>query len=135
MSHDASDLETEALSDLRHRFAAVHELSTRVEIELLDRNLEDSSKDFVILWHLANHEERTRFGAHEQRCRYVGVAAVSLLDANLSSIIDYRELKGQFILSQVGAVKIQAPQLSVRVSLAGRHLEGLEIGSIASQAA
>ena len=70
MSHDATDLETEAFRDLRHRFAAVHELSTCVEVQLLDRHLEDSSKDFVILRHAANHEERARFGAHDQRRRY-----------------------------------------------------------------
>ena len=64
MSHDANDLETEALRDLRHRFAAVHKLPTCVEIELLDRDFEDSSKDFVILRHFANHDERAGLGAY-----------------------------------------------------------------------
>ena len=99
MSHDAADLEAEALRDLRHRFAAVDKLPTYIEIELLDRHLEDSSKDFVILWQFANHEVWARFGAHKQRRRYIGAAAVSLLDTDLSSGIVYRELKGQFVLS------------------------------------
>ena len=73
--------------------------STYIEIELLDRHLKDSSKDFVILRHVSNYEERARFGAHDQRRRYIGAAAVSVLDTDLSSRIVYRELKGQSILS------------------------------------
>ena len=110
--HNTTDLEANAFRDLRHRFAAVHELPTGVEVQLLDSYLEDSSKDFVILRHFANYEERARFGAHDQRRRYIGTPSVSPLDADLGSEMDLF-LKGRFVFDQVSAVKIQALLLSV----------------------
>ena len=52
--HNTTDLEANAFRDLRHRFAAVDELSTRVQIELFDSYLEDSSEDFIVAWNAPN---------------------------------------------------------------------------------
>ena len=107
---DSTNLQAEALRDLRAALPFVHEHPVRVEVELLRRRLEDRREDLVVLRDAPDDEMPAALRVDDDARRLVRRGAVEELHREFAIVL-HRALQPRRVLLYVGREEVEALRL------------------------